>query len=69
MEVAFIELDEDANSYTCRCCLLSSEDQMDNIFDCMFEDIDFQELLTVVTAVLIFQDDGKSTKDLLLNFY
>ena len=44
---------------TCRCCLGSSEDVMDNIFDYTFDDIPLQDILSSVAPVSLFADDGK----------
>lgn len=62
MEVEFIEIEEISESFTCRCCILKSEEQMDNIFDCIYENIDLQELLSIVAPVSIFPNDGEIRK-------
>jgi hypothetical protein len=58
-EVGFIEVDEILESFTCRCCLSQSEDVIDNIFECNFEGIPLQEILSIVASVSIFAEDGE----------
>lgn len=48
---------------TCRCCLASSEEVMDNIFDCTFDDIPLQDILSNVAPVSMFADDGEFNFD------
>lgn len=57
MEVELIEIDEIAKFCSCRCCLALSENQMDNISECFFEDLPLQEILSIIAPVPVI--DGE----------
>jgi hypothetical protein len=56
MEISFIE---EGYSFTCRCCLVLSDIPMDSIFECSYEDVELQEILSIVSALSVFGEDGK----------
>lgn len=59
MEVSFIDI-EDFSIKTCRCCLMFSEDEtMDNIYECVYQDIELHEILNLLVPIAIVADDGK----------
>ena len=58
MEVSYIEFEE-LTASTCRCCLLFSEKPMDNIFDWIYEGIEFHEILNILAPISILADDGE----------
>lgn len=53
MEVSYIEINE-----CCRCCMNYSED-LDNIFECFYKDLELFEILNLITGLNITQDDGE----------
>lgn len=58
-----MEIEYMIEEFTCRCCLnLSEEDTMDNIFECFYENIGFQELLSIIAPVNLLPNDGKFHK-------
>lgn len=62
MEASFIEIiePEELGSTCCRCCLfIYEEDSMDNMFDCLYEDIEFHEIINILAPISISPDDGK----------
>lgn len=60
MEDSFIDDGEDSDGRTCRCCLLFSEDEpMDNIYECVYQDIELHEILNLLVPITILADDGK----------
>lgn len=59
MEVTLIDEAEEIGA-TCRCCLTFSEDEiMDNIFECVYQDIELHEILNLIVPNTIQFDDGK----------
>jgi hypothetical protein len=61
MEVSYIEVDESGSTINvCRCCYLYSSDPMDNIFECVFEDVELHEILNLLAPISLEADDGKN---------
>lgn len=57
MEV--IEVDPNALQF-CRCCYQSFLDvEMENIFDCLYEQIELHEIISLLAPVSISADDGE----------
>lgn len=57
MEV--IEVDPNALQ-VCRCCYQSFLDvKMENIFDCLYEQIELHEIISLLAPVTISADDGE----------
>lgn len=45
---------------TCRCCVVVSEDEpFDNIFECIYEGINLEDILNVLAPISLAIDDGK----------
>lgn len=56
MEVSYIEIND-----CCRCCMGYFE-ELDNIFECFYKNLELFEILSLITGLNITQDDSKSSK-------
>ncbi|XP_070501430.1 zinc finger protein ZFP2-like [Chironomus tepperi] len=52
MEVSYIEINE-----CCRCCM-NYTDELDNIFECFYKELQLHEILSLITGLNIGLDDG-----------
>jgi len=53
MEVSYIEINE-----CCRCCMNYIE-ELDNIFECFYKELQLHEILSLITGLSIAPDDGE----------
>lgn len=45
---------------TCRCCIAVSENEpFDNIFECIFEGVNLEDILNLLAPISLTIDDGK----------
>lgn len=50
---------------TCRCCIaVSEEEPFDNIFQCIYEGINLEDILNALAPISLAIDDGKYSRNI-----